>query len=146
MRDYRKIKAWQRAHALSIAMYKLTSGYRRAGFAGLRAQLTRAAGSISTNIVEGCGAPSNKEFARYLAMSVDSANETEYHLLTSRDLSLIKPNDWKKYTAETIEVRKMVYSYRVKVLSDEAMPSDETSGGTLTDDVDPPPEAPDAEG
>ena len=79
-------------------------------------------------------------------MSVDSANETEYHLLTSRDLSLIKPNDWKKYTAETIEVRKMVYSYRVKVLSDEAMPSDETPGGTLNDDVDPPPEAPDAEG
>lgn len=87
-------------------------------------QLTRAAGSISTNIVEGCGAPSNKEFARYLAMSIDSATETEYHLLTSRDLSLIKPNDWKKYTAETIEVRKMVYSYRVKVLSDDPMPDD----------------------
>lgn len=106
MRDFRRIKAWQRAHALAIALYKLTRGYRRAGFAGLRSQLTRAAGSISTNIVEGCGAPSNKDFARYLAMSIDSANETEYHLLTSRDLSLIKPNDWKKYTAETIEVQR----------------------------------------
>lgn len=122
-------------------MYKLTRGYRRAGFAGLRSQLTAAAGSISTNIVEGCGAPSNKEFARYLAMSIDSANETEYHLLTSRDLSLIDPNDWKKYTAETIEVRKMVYSYRLKVLSDD--PSDHRArGATLTDDVDPPPVPP----
>jgi hypothetical protein len=96
-------------------------------------------GDISTNIVEGCGAPSNKEFARYLGMSIDSANETEYHLLTSRDLSLIKPDDWRKYTAETIEVRKMVYGYRVKVLSDEQLPGDEARGGTLNDDLTPPP-------
>ena len=139
MRDFRKIKAWQRAHALAIAMYKLTRGYRRAGFAGLRSQLTDAAGSISTNIVEGCGAPSNKEFARYLAMSIDSANETEYHLLTSRDLSLIEPNDWQKYTAETIEVRKMIYTYRVKVLSDDAKPASDHRRVTLPNDADSPP-------
>jgi four helix bundle protein len=135
MRDFRKIKAWQRAHALAIAMYKLTRGYRRAGFAGLRSQLTAAAASISTNIVEGCGAPSNKEFARYLAMSIDSANETEYHLLTSRDLSLIEPNDWQKYTAETIEVRKMIYTYRMKVLSDDAKPASAHRGATLPEDA-----------
>lgn len=140
MRDFRRIKAWQRAHALSIALYQLTRGYRRAGFAQLRSQLTRAAGSISTNIVEGCGAPSNKEFARYLAMSIDSANETEYHLLTSRDLSLIEPNDWEKYTAETIEVRKMVYAYRVKVLSDDPRSDGRPRGGTVTDDPRSPPE------
>lgn len=135
MRDFRKIKAWQRAHALAIAMYKLTRGYRRAGFAGLRSQLTAAAASISTNIVEGCGAPSNKEFASYLAMSIDSANETEYHLLTSRDLSLIEPNDWQKYTAETIEVRKMIYTYRMKVLSDDAKPASAHRGATLPEDA-----------
>ena len=116
-------------------MYKLTRGYRRAGFAGLRSQLTAAAASISTNIVEGCGAPSNKEFARYLAMSIDSANETEYHLLTSRDLSLIEPNDWQKYTAETIEVRKMIYTYRMKVLSDDAKPASAHRGATLPEDA-----------
>jgi four helix bundle protein len=139
VRDFRRIKAWQRAHALSIALYKLTRGYRRAGFAQLRSQLTRAGGSISTNIVEGCGAPSNKEFARYLAMSIDSANETEYHLLVSRDLSLINDDDWRKYTAETIEVRKMVYGYREQVLSDEPGADDEHCPRTPKDDLDPPP-------
>ena len=119
MRDYRKIKAWQRAHALSIAMYKLTSGYRRAGFAGLRAQLTRAAGSISTNIVEGCGAPSNKEFARYLAMSVDSANETEYHLLSARDRRVLVHHEWQRLSAEAVAVRRMTYAYRKKLLEDQ---------------------------
>ncbi len=124
VRDFKRIKAWQRAHALAIALYKLTRGFRRAGFSQLRSQLTRSGGSISTNIVEGCGASSNKEFARYLNMSIDSANETEYHLLTSRDLSLISRSDWRKYTAETIEVRKMIYGYRLKVLSDEARSDD----------------------
>jgi four helix bundle protein len=58
------MKAWQRAHALAVALHKATKGFRRAGFAGLRAQLTRAADSISANIAEGCGASTKKEFGR----------------------------------------------------------------------------------
>ena len=132
-----KIKAWQRAHALSIALYKLTRSYRRAGFAQLRSQLTRAAGSISTNIVEGCGAPSNKEFARYLGMSIESARPVP-PLLTSatcRSSDLTIGTNHRR----NIEVRKMVYGYRVKVLSDEQLPGDEDRGGTLNEDLTPPP-------
>ena len=120
MRDFKRIKAWQRAHALSIAIHKLVRSFARRGHGQLKSQLTRAAGSIATNIVEGCGTPTNKDFARYLAMSVDSANETEYHLLSSRDLDLITQADWEKHTAETVEVRKMIIGYRKQVLSDEA--------------------------
>jgi len=118
MRDFKRIKAWQRAHALSIAIHKLARSFSRKGYGQLKSQLTRAAGSIATNIVEGCGAPTNKEFARYLAMSIDTANETEYHLLCSRDLALIPEKDWEKFTAETVEVRKMIVGYRKRVLSD----------------------------
>ena len=120
MRDFKRIKAWQRAHALSIAIHKLVRPFARKGHGQLKSQLTRAAGSIATNIVEGCGTATNKDFARYLAMSVDSANETEYHLLSSRDLDLITQADWEKHTAETVEVRKMIIGYRKQVLSDEA--------------------------
>ena len=75
-------------------------------------------------------------------MSIDSANETEYHLLVSRDLSLINHDDWQKYTAETIEVRKMVYGYRVQVLSDDPGADDEDRPPTSKDDLDPPPPIP----
>ena len=118
MRDFKRIKAWQRAHALSIAIHKLVRSFSRRGHGQLKSQLTRAAGSIATNIVEGCGAPTNKEFARYLAMSIDTANETEYHLLCSRDLALIPENEWSKFTTETVEVRKMIVGYRKRVLSE----------------------------
>jgi four helix bundle protein len=117
MRDYRRIEAWKRAHALAIALHKLARGFTHAGHARLRAQLTNAADSIADNIVRGCGASTSKEFARYLDMSLTSGNETENHLLSSRDLVLVSPEDWQKYTAETIAIRKMIYVYRKRLLS-----------------------------
>ncbi|HEX8941517.1 MAG TPA: four helix bundle protein [Gemmatimonadaceae bacterium] len=88
----------------------------RAGHAHLRSQLTRAADGISTNIAEGCGASTTKEFARFLDISIKSANETEHHLLSARDLDLFSPEAWQKFTAETIEIRKMTHGYRKKVI------------------------------
>jgi four helix bundle protein len=118
MRDYRKIKAWQRAHALAVAIHRLSRGFGRRGYARLRAQLTHAAESIGANIVEGCGAPTNKDCARFFANAIKSANETEYHLLCARDFQLISEANWRDHTAETIEVRKMIYTYRKCVAED----------------------------
>ena len=50
-------------------------------------------------------------------MSIKSANETEGQLLEARDLDLLRLDEWQKYTAETIEIRKMVYTYRRKVIA-----------------------------
>ena len=94
----------------------LARGFGRAGFSGLRSQLARAADSVPATIVEGCGASSAKDFARFLDMAIKSANETEYHLLKARDHRLIAEQDWQRLTAETIEIRKMVYGYRKNVL------------------------------
>jgi len=116
MRDFKRIKAWKRAHALGIAIHRLSAGFPRAGHAHLRSQLTRAADSIATNIVEGCGAATRKELARFLDISIKSANETEYHLLKARDHNLISPDEWNRFTAETVEVRKMIFGYRKQVL------------------------------
>jgi four helix bundle protein len=127
MRDFRHIRAWQRAHALSLAINRLSRGFARKGEADLRTQLRKAARSIAANIVEGCGAVTHKEFARYLDISIKSANETEYHLLDGHDLGLISEVDWRQYTAETIEVRKMIYAYREAILRDERGPQEDSS-------------------
>jgi four helix bundle protein len=117
MQDYHRIVAWQRAHALSIEVQLLARGFNHAGFASLRSQLTRAADSVPATIVEGCGASSAKDFARFLDMAIKSANETEYHLLKARDHDLIAHRDWQRSTAEIIEIRKMIYGYRKRVLT-----------------------------
>ena len=116
MQDFKHIMAWQRGHALSIAIHKQTRHFGRAGCSHLRSQLTRAADSMPSNIVEGCGAASNKEFARFLDMSIKSANEVEFRLLEARDLDLLDSECWQRLSDETIEIRKMTYAYRKKVL------------------------------
>ncbi|HVX39213.1 MAG TPA: four helix bundle protein [Gemmatimonadaceae bacterium] len=119
MQGFKHIVAWQRGYALGIAIARTAVGFSRRGHTNLRTQLTKAAESIATNIVEGCGAPSNKEFARYLGISIKSANETEHHLMVAHGHGLLSDQLWHKYTAEVIEVRKMIYSYRRKVLDSD---------------------------
>lgn len=118
MRNFKKIQAWERGHALDIAFQKATVGFARKGHSYLRRQLTHAAESVRSNIVEGCGASTNKEFARFLEMSIKSANEVEGHLRTVLDLHLLPESTCLRLMAETVEVRKMTYTYRKRVLED----------------------------
>jgi len=119
MQDFKHIRAWQRSHTLAINLHKSVGHFSRAGHSHLRSQLTRAADTIASNIVEGCGAATNKEFARFLDISIKSANETEHHLLSARDLGLFKPDEWQKLSGETVEIRKMIYVYRKKIIQSD---------------------------
>jgi four helix bundle protein len=89
--------------------------------------MTTAAESIAFNIVEGCGASTNKEYARFLEISIKSAFELEYQLLLSRDYGVILPADWDTLSKETVEIRKMLYGLRKAVLGDPADPDTPTS-------------------
>ena len=76
----------------------------------------------------------SKEFARFLDMSIKSANETEGHLLKARDLDLLSSEEWRAFTAQTVEIRKMTYSYRRTMLTNdkkasEKKPNDKPAGG-----------------
>ena len=101
---------------MAIELYKGTANYGRRGYGRLRSQLTQAADSIKTNIAEGCGADSNREFARFLEMSIKSASETENHLITVHDLGLMSREDCLRYSTETVEIRRMIFSYRLRLL------------------------------
>jgi four helix bundle protein len=96
MRDFRRIHAWQRAHALRIELNKVSRRFSRLGHGNLRNQLLRAAESIANSIAEGCGASTSKDFAHYLDNAIKSANETENHLLCARDYELISVTEWEK--------------------------------------------------
>jgi four helix bundle protein len=117
MRSFEKLDVWRRAHALAIAVEQSALRFPRPRYATLIGQLTRSAESVATNIVEGCGAASQKDFARYLDISIKSASETEYHLLAARDRGALPEADWQPLNAEVIEIRRMTFGLRKKVLS-----------------------------
>jgi four helix bundle protein len=119
MRDFKKLLVWQRAYALSIAVHDAVHGIRRGSeHTERKSQLTRAADSIVSNIVEGCGAATQKAFARHLDISITSTTETEYHLLAARDRAALPADLWQPLTSEAIEVRRMTHGLHKKVLAD----------------------------
>ncbi|HEY9226589.1 MAG TPA: four helix bundle protein [Gemmatimonadaceae bacterium] len=119
MRDYHRLEIWRRAHALAMRIHRIARGFRGREFASLRAQLTRAADSIAANIVEGCAAESNPEFARFLSISIKSTAETEYHLLSARDQDALDDEKWLPLSNEAVEIRRMTYAYRRSLLDEK---------------------------
>ena len=119
VRDFHRLEIWRRAHALAVVVHEVARGLRGNEFASLRSQLTRAADSIAATIVEGCGADSNKEFARFLEMSMKSASETEYHLLSARDRRALVHRRWLQLSAEADAIRRMTHAYRKRILEDD---------------------------
>ncbi|HUQ21147.1 MAG TPA: four helix bundle protein [Gemmatimonadaceae bacterium] len=115
MQDFRKLEVWHQAHAHTLAVRKATNGFPRSGYSSLKLQLTRAAESIPYNIVEGCGASTRKEFARFLDISIKSSSETEYQLQLAYDYGVIKEKHWKELSDETIIIRKRLYRLKKKI-------------------------------
>ncbi len=115
MRDFRDIRAWEKAHSLTLSIYKVTSSFPREELFGLTSQLRRASASIPANIAEGCGRAGNAELARFFTMSMGSASELEYHLLLARDLGLLPSRDYECFLSDLTEVKKMLVSYTQKL-------------------------------
>jgi four helix bundle protein len=115
MKDYRKIFAWQKAHQLVLQIYKITEVFPSREQFGLTSQLRRAVVSIPTNIAEGYGRTTDIELARFIDISLGSANETEYLLLLCADLKYIAKNVSEDISAKVVEIRKMLTAF-VKTL------------------------------
>jgi len=117
VRDYNNLAVWQKAHALALAINSASLRLPRAR-ASLASQMRRAAESIPTNIVEGCGRVSQKEFANFLQISVGSCNELEYQLRLARDYEALDGREWQRLTDLTIEVRRMLIGLSGKIRRD----------------------------
>ncbi|KAM3089815.1 four helix bundle protein [Phormidesmis sp. 146-35] len=80
MRDYRKIRAWQLADDLAIALYKATSDFPKAEAYGLTSQIRRSAVSVPANIVEGAARQHTKEYLQFLYIALGSLAEVGYYI------------------------------------------------------------------
>jgi four helix bundle protein len=87
-------------------------------YSSIRSQLIRASASVPTNIVEGSGQKSAREFSRFLAIAVNSANELEYHILYGCEIGVLQHSSAERLNNQVEEVRKMLYGL-IKKLSEE---------------------------
>jgi len=108
VQDFRQLVVWQKAHELTLAVYRATREFPREELYGLTSQMRRASASVPANIAEGCGMGSDKSFSRHLHIALGSASELEYHLLLAHDLKLLSKSAHEELAARTSEVKKML--------------------------------------
>lgn len=108
MRDHKKLRAFELADELAVAVYKHTASFPREEQFGLTSQLRRAAVSAVSNIVEGCGRDSLADYIRFLDMAHGSAHEVEYQISLAHRLGFLDNQAAKALSALAIESCKVL--------------------------------------
>jgi four helix bundle protein len=110
MKDFKKLKVWQKAHCLTLDVYQASATFPREELYGLTSQIRRSCLSIPSNIAEGCGRGSDTDFARFLQISMGSSSEVEYLLILSRDLKILRNDDYETLSDDVIQIKRMLTS------------------------------------
>lgn len=109
--SFKEIKVWQKAHLISLEIYKLSNTTELAKDFGLKDQMRRCSVSVSSNIAEGYERGGKKEFIRYLVIAKASNTELRSQLLLSRDLNYISSEKYDTIEEQLIEVNKMISGF-----------------------------------
>jgi len=115
MRDFKKLRVWEKAHSLTIRVYRVTKDFPSDERFGLTSQLRRASASIPTNIAEGCGRNGERELLNFMGIAAGSASEVEYQLILARDLNYINPETYRDLIAQIIEIKKMLTVFMKRI-------------------------------
>ena len=115
MRDFKKYDILQLSHELTLEVYKITSIFSKEELFGITSQLRRATSSIPTNISEGCGRNSDKEFNQFLNIALGSALETEYLFILSKDLNYLNQEQFQDLELKINNIKSKIYKLKQKL-------------------------------
>ena len=107
-RSFQDLEVWKLSIELARKLYNLTSKFPPSENFGLTNQMRRAAVSIPSNIAEGQGRNSAKEFKQFLAISLGSIAELETQLIIAKEIEYLTQEDLNPFLATLDRTRKMI--------------------------------------
>ena len=107
-KDYRNLIAWERAFELALTIYEKTAHFPIEERYGITAQIRKAGISIPSNIAQGEGRRSRREFPHFLFIALGSLMEVETQILISDALGYFKPNQAENLMAMASEVGRLL--------------------------------------
>jgi len=120
MKTHKELLVWQKSMDLSVFVYKITNAFPKEELYGITNQMRRASVSIPSNIAEGHGRFSDKEFVRFLFISLGSASELETQINLSLRLEFLSEDNYKILNEMVQEVLKMLVAlirYKNKIIN-----------------------------
>lgn len=111
MDNYKNLKIWNKSIDLAIEVYHLTAEFPAEEMYGITSQIRRSSVSISSNIAEGAGRFTNKDFNRFINIAYGSSCELESQLIISLRLGYISDNEFQTVNKTINQIQKMMYSF-----------------------------------
>lgn len=117
MNTYRELLVWQKSMDLVTEIYRTSRDFPKEEIYGLMSQLRRAAVSVPSNVAEGFGRNNQKEFWRFLRISIASLLETQTQIEIAKNLDYLTESDFEKLFESSREIERMLASLIRKVQS-----------------------------
>jgi len=115
MNRFKNLNIWKRAVILATEIYKVTQKFPDEEKYGLISQLRRCVVSISSNIAEGAGRNTDKDFKRFVSIAYSSSYELETQIIIATNLEYIEKTKSEELCSEINELQKMMYAFSVKL-------------------------------
>jgi four helix bundle protein len=115
MRNFRELTIWNQGIDLAVKVYEVSKQLPKEELYGLRSQITRAVVSIPSNIAEGCSRESERDFKRFLEISLGSAFELETHLIVAEKLGFIISTSVQDVLADLTKEQKQINTLISKI-------------------------------
>lgn len=107
MNNYKELKIWQKSVDLAVKIYEMTQDFPKEEVYGLTSQIRRSGVSIPSNIAEGSGRNSNKEFNYFLGISHGSSYELDTQLIIANRIGFLKEEQFNDLQTDIDEIQKM---------------------------------------
>ena len=111
MHNYHELKIWQEGRKLVKTVYSVSANFPKEEMYGLTSQIRRAAISIPSNIAEGTGRTSDKEFKRFLDYAIGSLFELETQMILANDLNFISAEDFESIHEDIKSLIRMIVKF-----------------------------------
>lgn len=108
MKNFKKLKVWQKGIELVVDIYKSTNTFPKEELYGLTSQIKRSAISVPSNIAEGSGRGSDKDFNRFLDIALGSSFELETQITIAKRLNFISDKDFSEIINSLDEEQRMI--------------------------------------
>jgi four helix bundle protein len=115
MHNYNNLQIWQQAMDLVEEIYKLTASFPIEEKFSLVSQMTRAAVSIPSNIAEGAGRNSDKDFAHFISIAIGSLYELNTQIVLSERLGYINQIQSQELQKKLDNLQRKSVSFKSKL-------------------------------
>ena len=124
MHNFRKLDTWLDGVELADTIYTLTASFPKSEVYGLSSQMQRAAVSVPSNIAEGSGKGSDRDFARFVSISLGSLFELETQIEIAYRRGYISTENYYALRPRIESLQKRIYNLREHLALDlDAMPA-----------------------